>query len=167
MQEITSGAGLVILRYVLLHQYIALSTRTEKPELVCAEVLWMRKPSSGRGMQSSRPREKNKAHGAGHHSRDAQLQPALNLGFRALNVLPRSGAVPSWHLSSSCETCNNARCVDASVEQPRPGELGQFHLRTWDLINKGSAFEELATNDYIFKVISLILGNDFVLGSMR
>jgi hypothetical protein len=40
-------------------------------------------------------------------------------------------------------------------------------VRTWDLINQGSSFVDLATNENVFKVVSLILGKDFVLGSLR
>ena len=40
-------------------------------------------------------------------------------------------------------------------------------MRTWDLINQGSSFVDLATNENVFKVVSLILGKDFVLGSLR
>ena len=45
------------------------------------------------------------------------------------------------------------------------GELGPSHRRVWNLLNEGPPFTTLITHEKLFKVISRVLGSDFVLGS--
>lgn len=46
------------------------------------------------------------------------------------------------------------------------GELGPAHRRTWSLLNSGPPFTNIVTNPQLFKILCIVLGSDFALGSL-
>jgi ectoine hydroxylase-related dioxygenase (phytanoyl-CoA dioxygenase family) len=75
------------------------------------------------------------------------------------------GAISEEQATMARVAVNNLVQAEEKSGRKVEGELGPSHRRVWNLLNEGPPFTTLITHEKLFKVISRVLGSDFVLGS--
>eukprot|EP00802_Teleaulax_amphioxeia_P003292 Tamp_03295.p2 GENE.Tamp_03295~~Tamp_03295.p2 ORF type:complete len:366 (+),score=73.23 Tamp_03295:182-1279(+) len=96
---------------------------------------------------------------------DDCAQRLANEMIKGSGIVVIRGAVSEEQAAVARSAVNKLVQAEEKSGRKVEGELGPSHRRVWNLLNEGPPFTTLITHEKLFKVISRVLGSDFVLGS--